>query len=514
MKTKLPKLKWLVIDGLPFHLLKRYVDPIKLPNLFQLVSNGSITALEPLWPNCQTPPSLFSIWSGKPALHHGILGYDTPTGATVGEFSNSFSFFPSECEMVWDTYARSDQKIRLVHIPFVREEKLGSNLIFRSAVYNQPGYKSEVFSDTQITVNGNHVYLSIEPLSDDEAMLVVVGDNTYVLQVIAKDNFVDIFLPHPLNHTLTVSLTDNIQGKPMGVLLGKNDYYCSGLLSKDFNTQENFCHEGLSKAYRNSELGEKRINGGKGQAEKVLIDSLEKVHNSFYKDLKFNFNKKDADLIVGYSPVIDLALHEILNIEFLAETDEKISSIFFKVLNWAEELVTMAISSCSENERLVINSDHGMQPIYKNLNLNRLLELNGFLCFDKHGKVDFKNTIVAYHPAENGTLMIRNDVENKHEIIKRIKSCFEREKIKDPIIISLDLNLYQQDFDVSWFIFPPDGIRLKASKRECVVEICDKAGDHCAFSNSKDLKGTFFTNFSKKIPEKMHVYDIKKTVLR
>lgn len=515
MNNPLPRLAWAVIDGLPFHLLNKYLDPLTTPVLCQLMQSGAITPLEPLWPNCQTPPSLFSIWSGQPATEHQITGFDTPDGNQAGAFRNGFTRWPAQLEMIWESYARAGQRVRLNHIPFVDESRLGSMLVARSDIYSGPGYDSRIFNDTTLlTIDDHLLTLKLRPAGSFAAELEVSGAGIHVCTRLAQGVFTDIMLPPPVDATLTLMSFEMDNGALQGALLGKSRYYRSGLHPSTTGTPPgtDFCHLSLAKQYRNGELGMKRGSGGDGKAEAILFASLERVHQSFYRELVASFAQHDADLTVGYYPVIDLALHEILNIEKLSDQDAEIERYFMQIMVWAESVVAALHQQCRASERLVINSDHGMQPIFTIFYLNQYLAQQGWLTFDNQGKIDYSTTRVAYHPAENGTLLIRDGCDPE-QVCAQIHAFFDDCGISNAQIVRLPVPSRQQSFDTSWFLLPPDGVRVKASTSPQLSTRSDKAGDHCGYSLLADLKGTLITTHSGNRPPVMQMYDIKTFIL-
>ncbi|WP_413741626.1 alkaline phosphatase family protein [Sodalis sp. RH15] len=515
MNKMLPRVKWAVLDGLPFNLLQKYLDPDSMPKLSQLMRSGAITPLEPLWPNCQTPPSLFSIWSGKSATEHQILGFDTPEGTQVGTFRNGFTGWPNSLEMVWETYARAGQHIRLNHIPFVDEAKLGKMLVARSNIYSEPGYQSQVFIQTTcVHIKEHTLTLILQPLDAQHTKLQVECDEVRLAAILPLDVFSDIYIPVPLDTTLTLMIIPMDDGRLKGALLGKNRYQRSGWAPESTGTppEANFCHASLAKQYRNGELGEKKGQGGDGKAEKILFASLEQVHQSFYQELAYSFAQCDADLTVGYYPVIDLALHEILNIENLAQHDVVVAGYFRQIMQWAESVVADLQDGCRENDRLVINSDHGMQPIFDTFYLNQYLAQHGWLTFDAQGRIDYSNTRVAYHPAENGTLSIRDGCDIT-QVCALVYAFFIDAERSGARITHLPMPSRQQEFDTSWFLLPPDGVRVKASASSQLINRSDKAGDHCGYSPLIDLKGTLISPHEGNRAAVMQMYDIKTFIL-
>lgn len=514
MRDLLPRVKWAVIDGLPFWLLRKYLDSATMPNLARLMAQGAITPLEPLWPNCQTPPSLFSIWSGVPASQHGIFGFDTPHGEQPGAFRNGFTNWPDTVEMVWERWARAGHDVRLNHVPFVNEAKLGDRLVARSSVYGEVLYDSCLFVDAiRLAIGHYDLTLTLQPLNEQQALLHIDGECVKLTRKLTCDVFIDVALPAPLDGTLTLMLCRNDKGRLEVALLGKNRYRRSGREPErtGHSPGTDFCHASLAKLYRSNALGLKKGQGGKGEAEKKLFASLARVHQSFSQELQVSFAQRDAVLTVGYYPVIDLALHEILNIEPLAQHDSEIAGYFRQIMQWAETLVSALEKSCRADELLVINSDHGMQPVSDIYYLNSYLARQGWLVFDASGEIDYANTRAAYHPAENGTLLI-HEVSDAAQVCACVCAFFSEAGLTAQVV-RLPEAEKQQAFDTGWFLLPPDGIRVKASFSDELVRRSDKAGDHCGYSTLSDLKGTLISTHDGARPTTMQMYDIKSFIL-
>ncbi|MBF8742104.1 alkaline phosphatase family protein [Pseudomonas guariconensis] len=515
MRKSLPCVKWLVIDGLPYTLLNKYLDHNTMPCLSRAVEQGWITALDPLWPNCQTPPSLLSIWSGQSAIEHNILGYDTPDGDQAGVFRNGFVKWPNTVELVWETWARAGYDVRLNHVPFVNEENIGERLVSRSTIYGNPLYESQVFEgSTSLQILGFDLKLSTKYLSDRSATLIVDYKDISITKVLSLDIFHDVALQPPLRGALTLMLTLSPIGVIEVALLGKNQYLRSGRepARTGHPLGVDFCHDSLAKHYRSGKLGAKKSQGGNGLAEKKLFASLERVHLSFYRELLFSFMEGDADLTVGYYPVVDLALHEIIGLEALSSTDPDILGYFKLIMHWVESVLAILESCCRDGELFVVNSDHGMQPVTDVFYINYHLSLHGLLEFDESGNINYSNTLAAYHPAENGTLLIHKSCDTQR-VFDSICKLFKEAGFNGAEIIRVPGSLSQHDFDASWFLLPPDGVRVKATISDRLVRPSDKSGDHCGYSNLLDLKGTLISNHAGKRPSPMKMHDIKEFIM-
>lgn len=510
MAISLPRLKWVVIDGLSFECLKTYLCPQTMPVLRQMMTSNCLTALEPLYPNCQTPPSLFSIWSGRQSEEHGILGYDTPDTDVFSTFHNGFTAWPSHIDMVWDKYARAGYRVRLHHVPFVDEAKIAPQMVARSDVYSQRLWSSQTVPLTEVlNIAPLSVSIAFSQINEQRTKLLIESPNGKVCHLVSNNEVVDLPLPdgESLPH-LSVLISNNGQEWVCSVL-GKNAYRASPTVDTVKNRHQlTFCHEALTQSYRNGLLGDKLSQSGGGEAEEALLLSLEKVHRCFLEELALGYSQDDADLYVGYYPVFDLALHEVLGLQALVSSTSQVTKIMTQLLLWVEEVVHTLTTSLDEGEVLVMNSDHGMQPIQNTCYLNNLMAEKGWLRFKEGGEIDWSNTVAAYHPAENGTLSILADQFDTEAIITDILDWFEALGFSGAKVVRLDDHQGVLSKENRYFLIPPDGLRVKANQSVDALCSSAKSGDHCAHSNHPWLKGVLMTSGLPTVERPRHLHQI------
>lgn len=513
MGNELSKLKWVVVDGLPFYMLNKYVKPDVMPCLNNIIKLNNATALEPLYPNCQTPPSLFSIWSGHSAMSHQIFGYDTPKFEQTGGFYNGFSSWPAHIDMVWDIYAKAGQNVRLNHVPFVHESKLGKHLVARSNIYEDLLYSSSVtVLEQSLEIPNINITITFEPLSNTQTKLHIIGQGRAQFEVIENEHFVDITVNSANQEAVTLMISATDQGT-ICCLLGRNHYQRSGINEDATGTPagSSFHHSSLASQYRKGLLGTKISHGGSGRAELLFFKSLEKIHVSFCQELVTSFSRLDAELYVGYYPVIDLALHEIIGLDSLS-SNNLVLTLFEQLLIWLEELIAGLQLHLKDDERLIVNSDHGMQKIETTCFLNQYLADQELLFFDNQGMIDWTRTKVAYHPAENGSLVIKN-TENSVFATRAeqvILQFFNQHDLSGAKIELIELGPTQKDFDSRYFLFPPDGVRVKATCSHHYIASSEKSGDHCGYSQNESLQGVLLSQNNNKKQSKSELYEILK----
>jgi len=246
-----------------------------------------------------------------------------------------------------------------------------------------------------------------------------------------------------------------------------------------------------------------------------LFKSFECVHKSFSQELISSFQCNRAALIVGYYPVIDLALHEILSLRINEQNPRVVNEMFTQLLCWLEELLSGLLESLTPQHRLVVNSDHGMQSIHTTCYLNQHFADLDWLKFDQQGNIEWDNTLVAYHPAENGTLVLNLESDepppSEQEVRTQIMAFFDALLLEGAKVKSLAFIPEHKAYQQCLFLFPPDGVRIKSVTSSVYSKRSNKAGDHCDFATHPWLKGTLLTeniDHPKDIKEMYEVIDV------
>ena len=507
--TAYSPLKWLVVDGVPFELLNHVLDPETMPHLHQFQQNQQIFPLAPLYPNCQTPPSLFSIWSGVPPSKHHLTGFLEPdlNGTTPGSVRSGFDDWPQDINMVWDQYSQANQKIRLNQVGFVSREKIEDQLIASSLIYNQQISPPLVTSSLDpLEIPGFEMTVHVNPLDDQRVEIALLyPDGQEEAQIIALESFHHIYLKSPINDWLTIMVSDSQIGR-LTCILGKNKYERYGMNAEDTGTKAGhyFNHVSLGKMYRKDLLGPKLENGGDGKAEDILMKSLYEVHRSFTDEISHSFSKNDADLYVGYYPVIDNALHEILSMKNSGrkKVRKKADEMFQQLFRWLEELVANICQNLTPEQKLIINSDHGMQPTDWECYINRHFETLGWTAFDETKNILWDKTVVAYHPAMNGMIVRRRetsfsqkDIPTMNEICHAIEAFFYKLNVSHFNIEVVSWAPQNEEFDYQLFLFPPDGMEISPKGYESYIRKAAISGIHCTYSKDPWLQGIAIMNF-------------------
>ncbi|WP_454868328.1 alkaline phosphatase family protein [Pseudomonas farris] len=503
MSDSLPPVLWILVDGLSCNLLARFTDTYPESALGSLVSMGRARPLAPLSPNCQTPPSLFSIWSGKDVDEHKLTGYDVPVevGSDPTAYANAFHSWPRHIPMIWDRYAQAGHALRLCSIPFVQPERLGQYLLSSSATYGTPLLQPTLVSlgDTFISVALNLEFTLTEVnstllLEHRSGRTTTVPLGTSVDLSLTETSAID---PHHYYRAMKVTAM-TLDGQIKLLLHGYSQVEISGsAVSAMYEEQKDsaFVSMNPAKLYQVGLLGRRLRDGGGGSAESILANLMEPLHASFTDEITRAVKANDAQLIIGYYPVIDLLSHQILANEFpTAPEDRPGSQHLFNVLLEFDRWLTDLLPLVNTNTRIVIHSDHGMTPLKWDVYPNRHLFDAGWMALKQDGSLDADRSVAFFHPAENGLLVVHSerahargfDVDVEIAVLNKQLAQSGLSKISLLQAISAEIS---DPWKASYYLQPPDEGRLRFGHSETLVCRSCKGGDHTVYHPAPWLRG-------------------------
>ncbi|MFK2826085.1 alkaline phosphatase family protein [Bacillus sp. B190/17] len=125
------------------------------------------------------------------------------------------------------------------------------------------------------------------------------------------------------------------------------------------------------------------------------------------------------DLLMFYEPHIDLEEHTFLLTDprqpgYNEKTVEKYETYIQWAYEQADEIIGKTMAAMSENDRLFIVSDHGMEPIHSRLSPNYELKKAGLLKLNKKGEVDLSQS-KAYAVASGTTAHIYINLKGREK---------------------------------------------------------------------------------------------------
>ncbi|MBV6751317.1 alkaline phosphatase family protein [Pseudomonas chlororaphis] len=517
MTHSLPAVLWILVDGLSCNLLARFAAAYPESTLGALVSRGRMRPLAPLRPNCQTPPSLFSIWSGKDVDEHKLTGYDVPVEieGDPAAYVDAFSSWPKNIPMIWDRYAQAECTVRLCSIPFVQPERLGRYLLSSSATYGLPIVQPTLVSLDE-TFSSAELGLEFTLTGTDSTLFLMhrTGNVTAVPIGASVDlPLSEVNAAGPHHYYLAVKVTAMvIEGQVKLMLHGYSSVDVNGFaLSTMYEQQRDrsFVSMNPAKLYQANLLGRRLRDGGKGEAESILADLMKPLHDSFTGEITRAVEANDAQLVIGYYPVIDLLSHQILANEFSTSFDGSVGSQhLFSVLLEFDRWLSGLLPRVADNTRVVIHSDHGMTPLKWDVYPNRFLLAAGWLVLRPDDSLDTDRSVAFFHPAENGLLVVHVQRAQQYGFAIDIEMAALNEQLaqfglsKVSILQAAPAAISDQ-WDTRHYLQPPDEGRLRFGHPETLVSKSHKGGDHTVYHSAPWLRGvlvdasqTAFTNSS------------------
>ena len=143
-------------------------------------------------------------------------------------------------------------------------------------------------------------------------------------------------------------------------------------------------------------LGTPLFQGGDGTAERRYLEAVELVARQFIAHAEWLVKNVEPKLFIGYIPLPDEIDHAW---KALAQT----SDVYQELRIWGYVVANKypaAINALRRPEdRLVLVSDHGMTPVFKEVHVNAALRNAGLLGTDDNGNID---------PARTKVMDIRN----------------------------------------------------------------------------------------------------------
>lgn len=428
-ERRLRRTLWLIVDGLPFWLIDRFAGRAEVATLEGLRARGRMVPLRPVAPNCQTPPSLATLLTGVSPHEHGIVGYDLPRldGPDPTAVRPAFDVKTLPSSVIWEDWVDAGQRARVLHLPFVDPELRASGAV--AASY---GFAERVCAPQVVPLVGGEAQLEV----DGAAASVRVRTRGRVLELGVRRrggrSEAAIFeegswLPVALDddeHTLVG--VHRIDGQAALVGLG------AWRDPEAARFRHPFLGSGLSKLFRAGKLGRRLVDGGAGDAERLLARSLKRLSLRYTEELLAAASARDADLVVAYQPFLDLLLHELIGLlePRGAHWRPGATPIVDGLLLDALALVDAMISLVGEQwgpGTFVVSSDHGMAPVDTVLFPNQVLRDAGFLAVDETGRIDAARSSCWFHPAETGLLCWNPALGGpalRHDVLAALDAAF------------------------------------------------------------------------------------------
>lgn len=503
--TSLPKIVWLLVDGLSFNLLDEFVKVRPEGALGRSSRQGRIRPLMPLRPNCQTPPSLFTIWSGTGPEQHGMTGYDVPrrAGDDPTTFVDGFQAWPRDVLMVWDRYAQQGHTIRTCGVPFLQPDRLGDRLLSATDVFRPSLLQLSVLRDGDRLIQPT---LGLDYLvRADKQGIRLDGNNSSLIVALNESVAIPLAgLPdegEDTHRTVSVRAAE-IDGETRLVSLGYGPVLVHGVdaaCRKQAGLSVPYVVSNPGKLYAAGLLGLRDCDGGDGNAERLLLALMREVHRSFVDDFRWALRAGGADLLVSYYPVIDLLSHQLLRqvLDGLGNlrAEGAAADVMREALTWFDDFVAEIMAATESDVKFIVHSDHGMTPIHWDVRPNRFFVERGWLAIQNGGAFDLDHSLVFLHPAENGLLVFHRKRMAaaglaEEDIVGALTAYVDALGMSSGFgLVAGPAAALGDDWRSDRYLQPPHGMRLRADVAGPVVERSKKGGDHTAASDDPWLRG-------------------------
>ncbi|MCJ0873515.1 alkaline phosphatase family protein [Streptomyces sp. AP-93] len=431
---------WVVWDAGAHWIVDRLEREGALPALSRMRERGVFAAARPAHPNCQTPPSLATLFTGTWPSEHKVTGYTVP-GAGEGIASHVSGFSPGfpAVALVWEALSEHDLTSALVHAPWVfgHDGQVGPHIKGAVEAYSRRSTRHAV----RVLDPGSGIQewqigaFRVEAVVESSSGSAAEAEPSGLVRVRVRpggtragaglaDRHTDGLLLgagagwQPLwldrDHGTWVACVP-VDGRLLLVHTGVWQTRTGGRNPKTLHRLAlcpPFAGEGVGPLYREGVFGPRLAEGGDGSAEEVFLSSVECVARSFGAAADAVLETHDADLVVVYLPMTDDVGHELLgwcderSAAYRPDIAESVWSYVRRCYQWSDAVLGRVLDRADEDDSVVLGADHGMVGSTHLVHLNDQLVRSGLACTHADGSLDTDRSEVFYHPANNGSLWV------------------------------------------------------------------------------------------------------------
>jgi len=531
MPRTTPKVVWLICDAAAYWVTRRLLEEGSLPAFKYLATHGTFAAAQPPSPNCQTPPSLATLFTGRWPWQHGVSGFSVPDITPTNPITASLSgFHPTQlqAEPIWQWVQKYGKYSALSNIPWVAQND-GS--IPEGCLFSLNGYSRRITRGNAITLprpglQNDSLQIQVGPylfsIDCSTSMTVSLTLDATGEKVLLPVHDEMVWTSHFFKNAPEQGISFSVWQHPVT----RDSVLCyTGIweLSTSPTTLSShaqapigpFIGEGLGFVYRRGEFGPRLMEGGDGSAERMLVSTIAQAATFFQKASLFVNSYADADLSISYQPCIDDIEHELLgwcdpaskvyHPAIAAQTWDALRAVY----QLADEHLAQLINHFGNDCTFIVSSDHGMAGMIATIHVNEMLHQHGLLHFTAKGEIDLARTAIIYHPANNGSLWVNDEQRpggivphtKKSEIVQEAVQLLRQ--LRHPETNELVIHaIYPDDgeHEVGWapqlgdlFLAAEDGYELSAypsSTGESIVPT-RKSASHATYPVRASLQGIF-----------------------
>ena len=392
---------WFVWDAAAAWVVDELDAEGSLPHVRALRSAGVRAAGRPPAPNCQTPPSLATLFTGTSSQEHGVTGFSVPTGLT-GHTSGFDPAYPAR-PPVWRS---PGVRGAFVHVPWVFDADGGLGPDVEVAI---EAYSGRLARHDRLSVAPGQVV--DWPVADLPVRVETTADG-----VVLHAGGTAHALAHdwtPVRLTPSQGFWVRRVGEDALVRTGTWTVRTGGTntaLAERLANAPVFAGESVGSLYRAGLFGPRLAEGGDGTAEREFLTSVDRVVESFTAAAELVVEGHDADLVVVYLPWTDDVGHEVLGwcdrqaATYRPDIADRVRDLLRHCYRAADAVLGTALRRAGEHDTVLLSADHGMVGSTELLHVNEVLVAAGL------AEADPARSRVVYHPANNGSLRVNRAV--------------------------------------------------------------------------------------------------------
>lgn len=175
--------------------------------------------------------------------------------------------------------------------------------------------------------------------------------------------------------------------------------------------------------YQSGLYGPTLWQGGTGEAERRILEIVERDCDLLVRGSTFAWNQWKPDLMFHYTPMSDSAGHTWMgaldpsSIRHDPKLAAKIWPLYEKVYQLQDRWLGKLLDLAGPENVVCLVSDHGMQGNHKTVYVNTILARAGLVAWDASGRIDLSRTKVCAPPYAEFFLVV-NGTDRKAGIVE------------------------------------------------------------------------------------------------
>jgi Type I phosphodiesterase / nucleotide pyrophosphatase len=416
-KARVKQTVWIIWDGASYPLIVDLLQRGALPYLQRVISHGTLGAMMPPGPNCETPPGLMTLFTGLEEAEHGVPGFvglrQPFSRHSILETLSGFDVNWLRQPPVWVEAAARCRTITLAATAFAPDPLHGAPYPwpYPTASYRcvLDGYRHEIAAaqlvplpDTATTVKIANYQLDI---TRQETLRHIrpPGGPWHVLPSLHQpEELVPIWLETTSGVGVYVArLTEPGRASSRA----REWLWCSA--ATRLVTQPGHAWPAALGPFLGAGIGWHFSRGVLGKGPRLSTAVLEAITRrvaKFFGDMAvWALTLYPANLVMLYQPALDEIAHQVLRDALADWPHGAAAQAFISVHQEVDRQLGRVLDHLGHEDTLIISSDHGQMPISASLRPNVLLRQAGLLAL-KGDKVDLEHTRALY--LSNGWVVV------------------------------------------------------------------------------------------------------------